>query len=145
MPVFQIVTSGVDLTEEQRSSLATSITRTHHEITGAPDPFIRVAFTPMPLGLMYTAGRIEPSFVLSGVCRAGRSDQTRRELLLKLYEVVQAVVDLPPDQVLVAINESPSSWLMEGGLVLPEPTHDAEVAWMAQLNEMFPGKYAQYV
>ena len=28
MPVYQIVTSGVDLTEEQRSSLAADITRT---------------------------------------------------------------------------------------------------------------------
>ena len=144
MPVYQIVTSGVELDEEQRTTLATGITRTHHEITGAPDPFIRVAFTPMPLGLMYTAGRIEPSFVLVGSCRAGRSDQTRHELLLKLYDVIQGVVDLPPDQVLVAINETPSSWLMEGGLVLPEPTHDAEVAWMKQLSEMFPGKYAQW-
>jgi phenylpyruvate tautomerase PptA (4-oxalocrotonate tautomerase family) len=145
MPVYQIVTSGVELTEEQRAALATGITRTHHEITGAPDPFIRVAFTPMPLGLMYTAGRIEPSLVLSGMCRAGRSDQTRHELLLKLYAVVQDVVDLPPDQVLVAVDETPSSWLMEGGLVLPEPTHDAEEAWMKQLDEMFPGKYGQFV
>jgi phenylpyruvate tautomerase PptA (4-oxalocrotonate tautomerase family) len=144
MPVYQIVTSGVDLSQEQRDALATRITQTHHDVTGAPDPFIRVAFQPMPLGTMYTAGTIEPSLALAGNCRAGRSDQTRHELLHQLYEVVQDVVDLPPDQVLVAITETPSSWLMEGGLELPEPTHDAEAAWMKQLSEMFPGKYAQW-
>jgi phenylpyruvate tautomerase PptA (4-oxalocrotonate tautomerase family) len=144
MPVYQITTSGVDLSQEQRDTLAQQITRTHHDVTGAPDPFIRVVFTPMPLGVMYTAGRIEPSIILHGACRAGRSDQTRHELLHTLYDVLQKVVDLPPDQVLVAINETESSWLMEGGLELPPPTHEAEVAWMKQLNEIFPGKYAQW-
>ncbi len=145
MPVYQITTSGVDLSQEQRDTLAAEITKTHHDVTGAPDPFIRVVFTPMPLGLMYTAGKTEPSIVLHGACRAGRSDQTRNELLHTLYDVLQKVVDMPPDQVLVAINETESSWLMEGGLELPPPTHAAEVAWMKQLNEMFPGKYAQWV
>ncbi|GAA4853021.1 hypothetical protein GCM10023201_52920 [Actinomycetospora corticicola] len=144
MPVYQITTSGIDLSQEQRDTLAQQITKTHHDVTGAPDPFIRVVFTPMPLGVMYTAGKIEPSLILYGACRAGRSDQTRNELLHALYDVLQKVVDLPPDQVVVAISETESSWLMEGGLQLPPPTHDAEVEWMRQLNELFPGKYAQW-
>ncbi|MDL5159739.1 tautomerase family protein [Actinomycetospora termitidis] len=145
MPVYQVVTSGVDLTEEQRTALATRFTHTHHHVTGAPDPFIRVVFQPMPLGLMYTAGRIEPSFILNAVCRAGRSEQTRHELMDKLYEVIQDVVDLPADQVVVVVSDTPSSWLMEAGMVLPEPVHEAEVQWMRKINEQFPGKYQQYV
>ena len=70
MPIYQVVTSGVELTKEQRDTLAERFTAVHHEVTQAPEPFIRVVFQPMPLGLMYTAGRIEPSFVLAAGCRA---------------------------------------------------------------------------
>lgn len=91
-----------------------------------------------------TAGTIEPSLILYGACRAGRSDQTRHELLHALHDVLQKVVDLPPDQVVIALGETESSWLMEGGLQLPPPTHDAEVAWMRRLDELFPGKYARW-
>lgn len=145
MPVYQVVTSGVDLTEEQRTALATRFTRTHHETTGAPDPFVRIVFQPMPLGLMYTAGKVEPSLILMAGCRGGRSEQTRHELMNKLYEVIQDVVDLPADQVVLAVTDTPSSWIIEAGMVLPEPVHDAEVLWMKKLDEMFPGKYEQYV
>ena len=60
----------------------------------------------------------------------------------RLYDVIRAVTGLPADQIFVAVTDTPSSWLMEAGLVLPEPTHDAEAAWMKQLQAMFPGKYA---
>ncbi|MCD2191956.1 tautomerase family protein [Actinomycetospora endophytica] len=145
MPVYQVVTSGVELTEEQRDALATRFTDTHHEVTGAPDPFVRIVFQPLPLGLMYTAGRVEPSLILSAGCRGGRSEQTRHELMTKLYEVIQDVVGLPADQVVVVVSDTPSSWIIEAGMVLPEPTHDAEALWMKKLDEMFPGKYQQYV
>lgn len=145
MPIYQVVTSGVDLTSEQRDTLAQRFTDVHHEVTQAPEPFIRVVFTPMPLGLMYTAGKVEPSFILGAGCRAGRSENTRHELIGKLYDVIREVTDLPPDQIFVAATDTPSNWLMEAGLILPEPTCDAEAAWMKQLQEMFPGKYDQYV
>jgi hypothetical protein len=93
---------------------------------------------------MYTAGEVAPSFILVAGCRAGRSEITRQELLHKLYDVIREVTDLPPDQIFVAATDTPSGWLMEAGLILPEPTHDAEAAWMSQLKEMFPGKYASY-
>jgi hypothetical protein len=43
----------------------------------------------MPLGLVYTAGRVEPSLILLAGCRGGRAEQTRQVLMQKLYEVVQ--------------------------------------------------------
>lgn len=144
MPIYQVVTSGIELTKEQRDTLARQFTEAHHEVTQAPEPFIRVVFQPMPLGLMYTAGAIEPSFILDAGCRAGRSEITRRDLMDRLYAIVRDVTDLPPDQIFVAVTDTPSSWLMEAGLVLPEPTRDAEAAWMKELQAMFPGKYDDY-
>jgi phenylpyruvate tautomerase PptA (4-oxalocrotonate tautomerase family) len=145
MPVYQVVTSGVELTQEQRAELAKRFTEVHHGVTKALEPFIRIAFQPMPLGLMYTAGEVAPSLILHAGCRAGRTDATRHELLTKLYEVIHDVTRLPGDQVVVAISETPSSWLMEGGYVMPEPTPEAERAWMKQLQKSFPGKYDNYV
>ena len=144
MPIYQVVTSGVELTAEQRNTLAKRFTETHHEVTQAPEPFIRVVFQPMPLGLMYTAGEIAPSFVLGAGCRGGRSEDTRHELMQKLYEVIREVTALPPDQIFVAATDTPASWLMEAGLVLPEPVPDAEAAWMTKLQTLFPGKYDEY-
>lgn len=141
MPLYQVVTSGVELSREQRDLLATRFTAAHHEATAAPEPFIRVLFQPMPLGLMYTAGRVEPSFVLVAACRAGRSETTRQELMHRLYDVIREVTDLPADQILVAATDTPSSWLMEAGLIMPEPTPEAEAAWMKQLQTQFPGTY----
>ena len=141
MPVYQVVTSGVELTKEQRDTLAKRFTATHHEVTQAPEPFVRIVFQPMPLGLMYTAGEIAPSVVLHAGCRGGRSDATRSELLRRLYDVLHEVTDLPPDQIVVAISDTPSSWLMEAGMVMPEPIPAAEAAWIAELQRRFPGKY----
>jgi phenylpyruvate tautomerase PptA (4-oxalocrotonate tautomerase family) len=144
MPVYQVVTSGIDLTQEQRDSLAKRLTETHHEVTQAPEPFVRIVFQPMPLGLMYTAGEITPSLVLAAGCRGGRSDATRTELMNKLYGVINDITGLPGDQVVVAMSDTPSSWLMEGGLSMPEPVPEAEAAWMKELQKQFPGKYDEY-
>ena len=59
----------------------------------------------------------------------------------RLHDVVREVTDLPPDQIFVAATDTPSSWLMEAGMVLPEPNPEAEEAWMDRLREMFPGRY----
>lgn len=141
MPIYQVVTSGVELTNEQRETLAKRFTAAHHEVTRAPEPFIRIVFQPMPLGLIYTAGEIQPSFILAAQCRAGRSDATRNELLRQLYDIVHEVTDLPAEQTVLAVTETPSSWLMEAGTVMPEPIPEAEAAWIKQLQERFPGKY----
>ena len=141
MPIYQVVTSGVELSKEQRDTLAKRFTATHHDVTQAPEPFVRVVFQPMPLGLMYTAGEIEPSFILNAGCRGGRSEETRHDLMNRLYAVIREVVDLPPDQIFVAATDTPASWCMEAGLILPDTNHEAEAAWMRELQEMFPGRY----
>jgi hypothetical protein len=52
---------------------------------------------------------------------------------------------MPVYQVVVALSETPSSWLMEGGLVMPDPTPAAEQTWMRELQKQFPGKYDKYI
>src|SRR5690348_8463261 len=141
MPVYQVATSGIMLTKEQRDTLAKRFTAVHHEVTDAAEPLIRIVFQPMPLGLIYTAGEIAPSFILSARCRAGRSEASRDELLHRLYDVIQGVTDLLPDQIVVALTETPTSSLMEAGMITLEPTQKAEAAGHEQPHVTFLGKY----
>lgn len=142
MPVYQCVTAGIDLTENQRDRIAAGITTIHHEETQAPEPFIRVAFTPLPQGLMYTAGKVENTVLISGGIRAGRSEVTRRNILRRLHALVIDVVDVPIDQVVVVVNDVPNGWILEAGLPMPEPTPEAEAAWDAELRALLPERYA---
>jgi phenylpyruvate tautomerase PptA (4-oxalocrotonate tautomerase family) len=142
MPIYQCVTAGIDLTEDQRDRIAHGITTIHHEETQAPEPFIRVAFTPLPQGLMYTAGKVESSVVISGGIRYGRSEVTRRNLLRRLHQLVVDVVGLPVDQIVVVASDVPNGWILEAGLPMPEPTPEAEAAWAAELEKLLPERFA---
>jgi phenylpyruvate tautomerase PptA (4-oxalocrotonate tautomerase family) len=142
MPLYQCVTAGVDLTDEQRDRLAYGITTIHHEETQAPEPFIRVAFMPLPLGLMYTAGKVERSVVVGGDIREGRPQETRLRIMSRLHDLIVEVTGIPVDQIVVAVKDIPNSWAMEAGIVMPEATPEAEAAWFAQLEELLPQRFA---
>lgn len=141
MPIYQYVHSGAPLSLVERDEIANGILRIHHEVTNAPEPFVRVVFQAVPLGLIYTAGEISASVVLNCQIRAGRTDEQRRELLTRCYELVSSVSKLAPDQIVINIGETPGPHIMEAGLILPEPTDDAEAAWIRTLQETYPGQY----
>jgi phenylpyruvate tautomerase PptA (4-oxalocrotonate tautomerase family) len=124
--------------------LAKRFTDVHHEVTQAPEPFVRIVFQPVPLGLMYTAGEIAPSFILAAGCRGGRTDTTRLELMTKLYDVIREVTSVPEDQIVVIVSDTPAAWAMEAGLVLPETDRATEAAWMKKLQAKFPGRFDDY-
>ena len=138
MPVYQCVTAGVDLTDQQRDQIARGITTIHHEETQAPEPFIRVAFTPLPLGLMYTAGKVEPSVIVNAGIRYGRSEVTRRKIMGRLHQLIIEVTAEPVDHVVIVVSDTPNEWCMEAGIVLPEPTPEAEAAWFKELQVALP-------
>ncbi|MCV7420558.1 tautomerase family protein [Mycobacterium yunnanensis] len=142
MPVYQCVTAGIDLTDDQRERIATGITTVHHDETGAPEPFIRVAFTPLPLGLMYTAGKVEPSIVISGGIRYGRSEVVRRQIMRRLHELAVEVTGSPEDHVLIVVSDTPNGWAMEAGIMMPEPFPEAEAAWFQALADKLPERFA---
>ncbi len=141
MPVYQVATSGVELSKDQRDTLAKAITEIHHDVTRAPEPFIRIVFQPMPLGLMDTAGEIAPSFILLGNCRGGRTEETRHELMRRLDALIREVTGLPGDQIVVVATDTPPSWTMEAGIILPDTEPEAEHAWIAEIAQKFPGRY----
>jgi phenylpyruvate tautomerase PptA (4-oxalocrotonate tautomerase family) len=144
MPVYQVAHAGIPFTLMQRDRIARGITTIHHEVTNAPEPFVRVVFQPMPFGNIYTAGEVEASIVVSCGVRAGRSEVARRQLVERCYALVREVTGARPSQIVVALNELPSTWLMEAGFFMPEPTDEAESAWIAQLQDAYPGEFDEW-
>jgi phenylpyruvate tautomerase PptA (4-oxalocrotonate tautomerase family) len=134
MPVYQFAAIGVPLEEDQRDRLAEGITEIHSSETGAPEPFIRVVFLPIPYGFGYTAGGVAPSIVVNGGIRAGRSDATRHAIMRRIHELVLEVTDVPAGQIVVSTMDLPSNWLMEAGLIMPQPIPEEEAAWIAKLE-----------
>ena len=141
MPIYQYVHSGAPLTILERDRIAKGIVHIHHSVTNAPEPFVRVVFQAVPLGMIYTAGEISPSVILNCQIRAGRTQEQRQEILQRCYALVSEVTLLSPDQIVINIGETPGPDIMEAGLILPEPTDAAEAEWIRALQDTYPGDY----
>ena len=73
MPIYQCVTSKT-LNAETKAAIAKEITRIHVEFTAAPEPFINVVFSDLPLGSHYLAGAVrENGTLINAIVRAGRT------------------------------------------------------------------------
>jgi phenylpyruvate tautomerase PptA (4-oxalocrotonate tautomerase family) len=81
MPIYQYVRSGAPLSILERDRLAKEIVRIHHLATNAPEPFVRVVFQAVPLGMIYIAGEVAPSVILNCQIRSRRTQEQRREIL----------------------------------------------------------------
>jgi phenylpyruvate tautomerase PptA (4-oxalocrotonate tautomerase family) len=55
---------------------------------------------------------------LTGLIRAGRSPEYKRDLLKRLWELVQNATGAPDDQIVLGIQEVPSSQAMEMGQIM---------------------------
>jgi phenylpyruvate tautomerase PptA (4-oxalocrotonate tautomerase family) len=135
VPVYQFGTIGIQLEDDQRERLAKGITQIHSEETKAPEPFIRVVFLPIPEGFGYTAGVKASSVIVNGGIRAGRSQETREAILHRIHELVLEEIDIPAGKVVVSTMDLPSEWLMEAGLMMPQPNPEEEEAWFKRLEE----------
>ena len=138
MPVYQCAASG-SLTPEMRAAIAKEFTRIHVEFTGAPEPFVNIVFSDLPLGSHYLAGKVrENGAFINAIVRAGRTLETRQALLKSLSAAWSRLTGQPERNLVLRVEEAQASTIMEAGLIMPEP--GAEAAWLeankAALGEM---------
>jgi phenylpyruvate tautomerase PptA (4-oxalocrotonate tautomerase family) len=138
MPVYQCVTSQA-LTPETKAAIAKEFTRIHVEFTGAPEPFVNIVFSDLPLGSHYLAGKVrENGTLINAIVRAGRTLETRQALLKSLSAAWSRLTGQPERNLVLRVEEADASTIMEAGLIMPEP--GAEAAWLeankAILGEM---------
>lgn len=61
--------------------------------------------------------------------RTGHPDDETSRLVAEIADAATRVTGLPPERVLVVIQNSPARFAIEGGRVLPEPGE--EQVWLA--------------
>jgi phenylpyruvate tautomerase PptA (4-oxalocrotonate tautomerase family) len=128
MPIYQCVTSKT-LSPETKAAIAKEITRIHVEFTAAPEPFINVVFSDLPLGSHYLAGAVrENGTLINAIVRAGRTLETRQALLKSLSAAWSRLTGQPERNLILKVEEADPAVIMEAGLIMPRPGEEA--AWL---------------
>ena len=128
MPIYQCVTSKT-LSPETKAAIAKEITRIHVEFTAAPEPFINVVFSDLPLDSHYLAGAVrENGTFINAIVRAGRTLETRQSLLKSLSAAWSRLTGQPERNLILKVEEADPAVIMEAGLIMPRPGEEA--AWM---------------
>lgn len=123
MPLYRCTIPQGSLSTEQRAAIAKQVTAIHCEETGAPKTFVHVFFFDMP-------SVPAPEYRLHGSIRAGRTDAQKDSLRSRMRDALANVAGVGSENVAVTTNDVPAKWVMEGGVLLPEPGEEA--GWLAE-------------
>ena len=121
MPVFNLATEK-PLPTKKRSELAMMFTHLHCENTDAPRTFVNVLFAQgSPIKHGY-------KLAVHAAVRAGRTKELNAKIEGLMVERCASILGMSPREVQFQLAEIQASWIMEGGVVLPEVGE--EEAWL---------------
>jgi len=121
MATYSIYSAGLSLNTHQKYAIAQVITKIHAQVTGAEAYFAQVIFKNLDLHDCFIGGVLldEPHLFLNGQIRSGRSEQTKKQLLVELEIALQSVTKLADYQIWSYIDEIAPHQMIEYGQVLP--------------------------
>ena len=120
MPLYTIMTQAGVLSGEVKARLAGELTTLHAEYAGVPKNWVHIVFQDYPPGDGFTAGEAAATATLTLLIRDGRPAEYKRELLRRLWKLLQAATGAPDDQIVLGIQEVPPSQAMEMRQIMPE-------------------------
>jgi phenylpyruvate tautomerase PptA (4-oxalocrotonate tautomerase family) len=120
MPLYTVTTQAGVLDGSAKADFAEKLTAFHAEYAGIPRNWVHIAFHEYPVGSGFTAGMPSPTAALTLLIRAGRSGDYKREMLKRLWLLVQAATGAPNEEIVLGIQEVPSSQAMEMGQIMPD-------------------------
>ena len=124
MPLYTLTTQAGELNSAAKADLAKKITDFHVEYAGVPKNWVHIVFHEYPVGSGFSAGKPSPTVSLTLLIRTGRSADYKREMLKRLWALVQAASGAPDEEIVLGIQEVPASQAMEMGQVMPDvPGH----------------------
>jgi phenylpyruvate tautomerase PptA (4-oxalocrotonate tautomerase family) len=126
MPIYRLKVPQGSVSFEQREKIALDYTDIHCGSTSAPRHFVHVFFDEQSEGESPYPTR----YYLEAINRAGRPQEVKEQLLNDLLESFVSHTGVARDQISGRIGETPASWAMEGGAVLPEPGQET-AEWYA--------------
>ncbi|MEM1145772.1 MAG: tautomerase family protein [Pseudomonadota bacterium] len=113
------------LDASSKREIAERITDTHCAVTDAPAMFVHVAFfeeaAEFPLE--------DKALFVIGNIRKGRSGHQKHEIASTIRRSLSEVTGVDESMTEALISETPASWVLEGGEIMPEPGEEA--AWLA--------------
>ena len=124
MPLYQFFVPADSPSAARKAELARAVTDTHTSVTGAPARYVNVSFSELGPDSLFVAGRPVTHGRLVGIIRAGRSAQTKRDLIESLAQAWSNVTGEPPESFALFVLEISGSSMMEDGQILPEATED---------------------
>src|SRR5271169_1841327 len=113
MPLYTITTQAGVLDSPTKTDLADKLTAFHAEYAGVQKNWVHIVFHEFPIGSGFTAGRRSAAAALTLLIRSGRSPDYKREMLKRLWFLVQAATGAPDEEIVLGIQEVPSSQAME--------------------------------
>jgi phenylpyruvate tautomerase PptA (4-oxalocrotonate tautomerase family) len=90
MPLYTITTQGGSLSNDAKVELAARLTALHCEMSGVPKNWVHVVFHDYTAGSGFTAGKPAATVALSLLIRTGRPSEYKRELLKRLWGLLQS-------------------------------------------------------
>ncbi len=125
MPLYMCNTKNGEIGEDAKAKISEDITEIHCRITDAPPTFVHsFFFTQFPL-----IDLEDKTVVLVGNIRAGRTDEQKAQMIEEMRQSIHSHSGVALEEIAVRTNDTPASWVMEGGDLLPEPGEEAE--WLA--------------
>lgn len=129
MPLYLIAADAGTIPDDTKQGIAKSFTDIHCGLTFAPPSFVHVYFIETE-----SAVPGPPQFMIVGNIRADRSEAVKESINKQMCRELSTSLGVDSSQVSMTINESPGSWTMEGGHLLPEPGE--EDAWLERHHAM---------
>lgn len=120
MPLYTIATQEGALSPEEKSALAAEITEFHCQMTGLDKAYVKIIFTAFAPGAGFVGGEAAAAVILTVLIRAGRASDYKRNMLMKLWSMLQHATGATDEQILVAIQEAPASNGMEMAQIMPD-------------------------
>jgi phenylpyruvate tautomerase PptA (4-oxalocrotonate tautomerase family) len=120
MPLYTITTQAGVLDSLAKEELADKLTAFHAEYAGVPKKWVHIVFHEYPIGSGSTGGGPSPTAALTLLIRTGRSADYKRDMLKRLWSLVQAATAAPDEEIVLGIQEVPSCQAMEMGQIMPD-------------------------
>jgi phenylpyruvate tautomerase PptA (4-oxalocrotonate tautomerase family) len=120
MPLYTVTTEAGTLCDDAKAKLASELTALHSEYAGVPKNWVHVVFHEYAVGGGFTGGESAATVALTLLIRTGRSAEYKRELLKRLWKLIQMTTEATDDQIVLGIQEIPASQAMEMGVVMPD-------------------------
>ncbi len=124
MPLYTAIAEHDFVSDETKARIAEEITRIHSAVMKVPRNFVRVVFLSYPKHSGYTGGEEAPTAALNCVLRSGHTVEEKADLLKQLWSAFQELTGIATDQLVISLQETPSSNAMEMGRIMPAVSHE---------------------